>query len=373
MRRAGITAVHRWVGLTAGLIIVFLALTGGSIVFAPRTATVASCTHPMPVDRMISAAASAHPSAKATYVYLYGAPDAAAMVRFKDQYQVYLDPCSARVVAQQSRYGGIFGTMESLHKFRFIDPHAGMIVIGSAALALALFLVWGGLMLWWPRRNGTLAINMCLKGRARALNAHMTLGLYASIVVFVVSATAVPLSLHWARSLMFTATRSVDLTDEAALPALPQKLGAAHGRISMESAWRETQRFFPGAYQWASLRVPKNGEPIEAGVVAQNAPHGEARSYVYLDPRDGSVVSLRPYGKLNLGSKLYYWALALHTGRAGGFVVQLLLLLGMLALAVVAYFGLESFIRKRVLVRSARLQAERHILHQSKHSHEVQI
>ncbi len=362
--RSAMATIHRWVGLTVGVVAVYLALTGAWIVLRPvldpvtypQLLVVPSCSSPLPIDTLAAAARTFHPHGKLTYLYRYGSQTASTMVRFSDTDQVYVDPCNGKVLGDQPRYGGLYGTVESLHKFRFLPSDTAFLIIGTTSLVLATLLVLGGLFVWWPRRNGawkpTFPFERRLTGRALALRLHTTMGVYASAIIFIVALTAVPLSLGWAKSALFAATRSTDMTEDGhhAVPVAKPGDAATHA-ITMQSAWQTARALVPGPMRWASVHYPGKSGPIEIGIVPQNAPHAEARSYVYVDPHTGKVLEFNPYATLNAGSKLYYWALALHTGHAGGVVVQLVMLVGMLGVAAIGYTGIESLLRKTLLRR----------------------
>jgi uncharacterized iron-regulated membrane protein len=361
--RDALARVHRWFGLTAGIVAVYLALTGSWIVLRPvldpvtypHLLVTAPCTNPLPVDTLAAAARAYHPKGKITYVYLYGSPTSSTMVRFSDADQVYVDPCSAKVLGHQPRYGGLYGTVESLHKLRFMPAVTAMPIIGSVSLFLAVVLVGGGLFVWWPLRNGvwrpTLRFDRRLKGRGLALRLHTTVGVYASAIIFIVASTAVPLSLGWAKNALFAITHSVDMTEDAHRPSIatPAHNDATPSKaIPMQRALDETRHLVSGPFLWASIHYPAKGDPIEVGIVLKGATHADARNYVFVDSRSGAILEFRPWATLNAGSKLYYWALALHTGRVGGIAVQLLMLAAMIGVIAIGYTGVESFLRKKL-------------------------
>jgi ferredoxin-NADP reductase len=364
--RSGVTQVHRWTGLTIGLLAIFLAVTGGWIVLRPildpvtypQLMVIPACTKPLPVDSLAAAARTLHPKGRLDYVWFYDSSTSSTMVRFSDGDQVYVDTCSGRVLGHQARYGGLYGTVEALHRFKFMDIKPGMLIIGWTSLLLAVLLVLGGLFLWWPRRasawKSAVKLNRRLNGRAFSLNLHTTTGVYASVVVFVVALTAVPLSLGWAKSALYVMTGSAELTNtRERVAALPKKKHAPkHGksasakRIPMQVAWAEARGLVPGALRWASIRYPLKNQPIEIALSEQRFPHSDARSYVYVDSRTAKVLDFRAYETRSAGEKLYLWMLALHTGHFGGVFVQVLMLLGMIAVPVMGYTGIESFVRK---------------------------
>jgi len=360
--RSAFIRVHRWAGLTVGLLAVFLAVTGGWIVLRPlldlltypQLLVIPSCAKPLTVDALAAAARTVHPQGAVVYVYLYPSPTASTMVRFSDADQVYVEGCSGKVLGRQAHYGGLYGTAEGLHRFLFMDAAVGMPIIGTAALVLAVLMAAGGLYLWWPRRKSAwrsaLTLNPRLKGAAFAFKLHTTIGAYTGAIVFVVALTAVPLSLGWARAALFSLTATTDMTESASRAAAARthhKAAASGPVIPMQTAWEEARGKIGGPLLWGSVRYPVKGSPIEVAMVEQGAPHTEARSLVYIDPGTGRIVDFHPWSTLNAGTKLYYWLLALHTGHFGGVFVQCLMLVGMIGVAALGYTGIESFLRKQ--------------------------
>lgn len=342
-----VTWIHRWTALVVGIIVVFLAVTGAGMVFRsqlesrinPGLLRIAPCRQPRAVDSIVAAARLVHP-AKVTDVFLYGASDASTMVRFADNDQVYVDGCTGRVLGQQPRYGGFFGSLESLHKGRFAK-RAGKLAARTGAFGLAALLTLG-LIAWWPRRKRALTFNPRLRGRALALNVHMTIGAYASIVLLLSAATAIPISLGWS-------------PEKRLAPALARRFEDPPS-ITLERNWRAARSVMPQAFRWASIQVPRSERPMEITIVAANAPHDEAHTAVYVDPRNARVLAFYPYDKLDAATKLRFWMLAAHTGRAGGPLVESLLFLGMIAVPVLAYAGVDSFVRS---LAKKRTNAER--------------
>ncbi|HEY2474282.1 MAG TPA: PepSY-associated TM helix domain-containing protein [Candidatus Cybelea sp.] len=331
-----VTWIHRWTGLAVGIIVVFLAVTGAAMVFRaqlearidPGLLTIAPCSQSRSLDSIVAAARSAH-RGKVSDVFLYGSPVASTMVRFADNDQIYVDGCTARVLGEQARYAGFFGSLESLHKGRFAK-RAGKLAARTGAFGLAALLILG-IFAWWPRRKRALAFNPQLRGRALVLNVHTTLGAYASIALLVAAATAIPISLGWS-------------PEKNLVPALPKRFHDPPA-VTFERDWRAARSAIPQAFRWASIRVPRTQRPMEIVIVTASAPHDEAHSFVYVDPRNARVLASYPYDKLDAATKLRFWLLAVHTGRAGGPLVESLLFLGMIAVPALAYTALDSFVR----------------------------
>jgi uncharacterized iron-regulated membrane protein len=145
--------VHRWTGLTVGLVIVMLAVTAGILVFRAQLEPVVAkplfaigrCSTPAPLDLVTANALQAHPSAKVDDIRIRPGGDGPTLVRFLDREMLYVDPCSGRVLGEQNKYGGLFGLPEKLHRFKFIDGETGTVADGTITAVFLVALIFAGL------------------------------------------------------------------------------------------------------------------------------------------------------------------------------------------------------------------------------------
>jgi uncharacterized iron-regulated membrane protein len=108
--RNGILRVHRWTGLTVGLIAVYLALTGLAIVFRPQLEPFAdralrevpACSTRLPLDDLIARARAERPGAKLLQVESFEGGYGATIVRFTDQQGVYVKSSARRIAGADS-------------------------------------------------------------------------------------------------------------------------------------------------------------------------------------------------------------------------------------------------------------------------------
>ena len=349
-----VTVTHRWVGLTFGWLILLTALTGATLAFRPQLEravypgmmTVRPCADPRPIDALVDAARAARGGVAALYIRGFGQSDAAYRVRFANNETVYVDPCTTQVVGDQNRYAGLFGTLELLHTLHF-SP-LGSALVGYDALIFAILIVGGGLVLLWPivRRNPrrALTLDRRLEGRAWNLSVHRTVALIVSPVLLAIALTGAPQALGWLEKGLYTLT-GTEMTE----PPLAQ---AGARRVSLEAAYSAARRLAPFA-QEILVHIPaKPREAFEIYMIAADAPHANARSYLYLDPVTGEVLRYIPYARSSLGSKIFYWAVSLHSGAVGGPIGRLILLAAAAAVVLLAYTGMRSYLRGRARVRT---------------------
>ena len=345
--------LHTWTGLVIGIVLVFMAATGIGQALRPRLEKVVQarllkvepCSARVPLDTLVTNARVANPKGGAlTLLRLSDDADASSHVRFSDGNWVYLNPCSGAVLGIEHRYGGLFGTIDALHRFRYVPN--GSIVTGTCTLAFAVLLIIGGAVLWWPSTlrgvRRTLTVDSRLGGRAYLLSLHRSVGFYTGVILLFSSLTGLPHAFQWVQNALYTVTGSP-------LPAPTPRIEAPKGlaRLPIEQLWRRVQALVPGSATVLVDYPKKAREAIVFELVAHDAPHPAARSYVTLDPYTGKLIDYTPYAANSAGHKLYLWVLSLHAGQVGGLFVQLLLIAAALCVPVMAYTGLVAYLRRK--------------------------
>ena len=358
IQRTHLLTVHRWVGLSAGLVIVVMAITGAGIVFRSRLEpivdrqllSVPACHERVPLDILVERAAVARPDATLDYVRILAGSAAttrtpATLIRYTDQKFIYFNPCTGEVVGQRERYGGIFGMLEQIHRFRWL--RGGSVVVGTCVAAFALALILLGAYLWWPQmRRGwrrALAFDVNLGGSARRLNRHKTVGIYAGIIVLVSALTGLPQSFDWYRNAIYRIVGS-------APPAhLPQSIAAhATKRLSVQEYWERAQALVPDPTDTLLHFPHKSNDPVDIYMIGRDAPHPNARSLLALDAYTGAPLNFTPYAQSSAGHKLYFWTLSWHTGLVGGWIGQLVLFGGALSIPYLAWTGIGNYLRRKL-------------------------
>lgn len=353
--RKQLVALHTWSGLAVGLVLAFLALSAAGFVLRPvlqRTfygylLAVPPCHHRLPLDRLAAAARGIHPRGSLQDIEVTPTDTSSVAVQFSDDDLVYVDPCSGATLGTQNEYGGLFGFFDGLHRFRFIQN--GRQIAGTCnALFLSLLLV-AGLVLWWPRAGQSLksaaTFNPRLPGTARTMSLHKFIGIYSLFALLIISLTALPLSFQPVRDVIGWVVGSSPV-----IPPPPQSTFQRGGRrISMQEAWVRSRQAFPDAVS-VSIRYPQAPQdPISLELLERDAPHSEAKSYLYLDAHSGAVLRRAPYATdMPLGRKVYVYLLALHSGLVGGLPYQLLLLVACLGMPIQVYSGLSPYIRRKL-------------------------
>jgi uncharacterized iron-regulated membrane protein len=351
--RPTLLVLHRWAGLTAGVLLMLVALTGLAMVFRPQLEpalerslhAVGECGTRQPMDDLVARSRAVHPAGAIRQLEIAQAGRGVTVVRYADNQGVYVDPCEGRVLGTQDRWGGLFGTIELVHRWRFLgNVDVAETVAGTFSVILWLMAV-GGLIVWWPttKRQWKSAwkLKLKLKGHAFELNLHRTYGAWAAIVILATTAASWTFVFDWARNAVYAVTASSPPAKK------PRSQAAAGPPAPWESLFARTLATVPNAGDVTLIAPKKPGDAVEATVIERDAPHPNARTTVYLDARSAAVLRHDPYATASRGYKVYRWLASLHMGYIGGVFGQVLLFAGVLAVPVLGYTGIRSYLRRR--------------------------
>ncbi len=327
----------------------------------------APCPSPRGPDELLALARAAHPGPPVVALRLPLDAARPAIVRFTDNEVAYLDACAGRVLGVETRYGGLFGRLEQLHKLTYwtqagwdkIIPGQAThtLITGSVAALFATLLIVVGVALWWPGRGGSwrraLTLDRRLSGRALMFKLHSTVAFWISAVAIASALTGLTYAFDWPRTAVAAITGSVQ-PEAKQVSAVPADGGK---RLPLDAAWTQARLAMP---ELASADIFPPRQPRDAvriRGIERGAPHPHAFSTLFLDAYDGHRLAFRPYASLDTAAKAIGWAHALHTGEVGGPVAQILLTLGALGTLVSIYAGFSSYIRKLAFRRGERAAA----------------
>ena len=215
-----IRKIHLVMGLTSGLVIVLLGISGCILAFETdiRNATedfrfVENQNKPyLPPSILKTAAEKASNSHKAFSIE-YPARNRAALVSFyydsKNQI-VFLDPYSGKVLKQKNMKEDFFRIVLDGHNYMWLPPQVGQPIIASATLVFVVMMI-SGIFLWWPRVNGARAQRFAIKWRARwrrrNYDLHNVLGFYMTWIAIFIALTGLVFGFQWfSRSLYWVAS-----------------------------------------------------------------------------------------------------------------------------------------------------------------------
>ena len=359
--------LHLTAGVTAGLVILLMSVTGvllaferQIVAFAQRdlraTAADAAKT-PLPLSRVVATAAGAVPDAKPSNMIVRSDALAPVAVAFGRERTLFVNPYTGIILGEGStRVRGFFEANRNLHRWMAMKGEGrerGKAITGAANLTF-LFIVLSGLVIWIPRRRTRTGFRNAalfrrgLRGRARDLNWHHVLGIWAFLPLVAIVFSGVVISYPWATRLVYRAFGST--------PPNPQPPGGERsggGKLDLTlldpvatAARSEAGRVAPG-WQSLSIRLPLSAKgPIAVAVDEGNGARPDLRSQLLIDPKTARFVEHKTYAQQEGGQQARSWLRWIHTGEAGGITGQFVAMLASAAAVVLVYTGLALALRR---------------------------
>jgi uncharacterized iron-regulated membrane protein len=367
--------LHWALGLTAGLVLALMGLTGALMsyeeavtAFANRDRlTVQAAERPALTPAALAAriGAQAH-GPKVDALTLSDDPGASVLVRFaRDPAtrvrppSVYADPYDGTVLGPM-RLETAFATVRELHRWLLLPGGSkgwGRTITGACLWALLAFLATG-LYLRWPqihRWRIWLKPHLARPGRARWWSLHAVAGTWLVPVYLVIALTGLTWSYPWFKD-GATALLAGDL--EAAKPARaanrpegrgrPADADAAASGTSLDRAWAAFRAGEGRAAGSAAVILPgADAKAIRIRWLPRGIDAPSARNEARYDAATGALVSAEHAADLPLGRRLVENMLEVHRGRFFGDVVALLFCLAALAMPGFAATGLTLYVLRR--------------------------
>jgi len=369
--------LHWILGLSAGLVLALMGLTGASLSFedeilvllnpAIRQVVPQGDTVPSPpeLQRRIQ---SVFPERRIAGLYWSAEPRDAARVAFAAESTPgarkpgrprlswqFVDPYDGRLLGTEDDQRGhaTLHFLEDLHR-KLALGDTGKAVTGFAALVL-VFMALSGLYLRWPRRlqawRSLFRINWRLRGRPFVWNLHGVAGTWLMLLFLTSALTGLFWSYDWYKDAVFKLTGTPKPSREA-----PRLEAPATGPLALDAVWAAFGRE-AGAVRIATVIWPaKADEAVEVRYLAADAPHDRAFGRVVLHPVTAAVLLHEAYARKPAGGQLVSSLFSLHSGSFFGLPGRLLMMLAALAMPGFALTGWMLYLgRRRVTGNSIRL------------------
>ncbi|MDV2987351.1 UNVERIFIED_CONTAM: PepSY-associated TM helix domain-containing protein [Methylobacteriaceae bacterium AG10] len=358
--------LHWALGLTAGLVLALMGVTGALMSYEEAITALANRDRvevaaapdrpPLAPSALAARIEAQRPGQRVAALTLSGDPGRSAVARFaRDRAggerpaTVYADPTDGTVLGPV-RLEAFFATVRALHRWLLIPGEGkgwGRTITGLCAIALLVFLATG-LYLRWPGRHGWrvwLRPNLARPGRARWWSLHAVAGTWL-LPVYAVAALS---GLWWSFD-GYRAGATWLLTGQA--PKERSEARAAdrradrtvpEGRPAIDAAWAAFSATH--AADHATLTLP--GPEAATIRIRWTTPDAVLRNEATYDARTGVPLGDQRAAASSLGRRIADNMLEVHRGRFFGAPAALLFCLAALALPGFFATGLTLYALRR--------------------------
>lgn len=336
--RPALLKVHRWVALSAGLLLMLNALTGLVLLggrpldemLHPLLFKVRPLASRVALEDIRQALRAEFPTQGLT-IWPGREPDDAMVVNVRDdkgwEGRVFIDPYTGLRLGVRDRSGLNLDGLFELHS-SLLSGKTGKGALGILALCMAVMFL-SGLAMWWPLRWGQ-AFTVVLSGaRIRALfDLHRVGGATLGLWVLVCVATGGLLAYRPATQWINQAAGAAPL--EA--PKVPKSPPATAKPPTLDALAAVADAAVPAGETHAITLPAKPGEAVRIRKKLADDPHPIGLTAVWLNPRSGELLRIDRWDALPPGDRMFAWVYPLHSGQLAGAIGVVITAVGGLSL-----------------------------------------
>ncbi len=210
--KKAIGKIHLWLGLSSGLVVFIIAITGCIYAFQEE---ISNLTQPyrfvqaqdkpfLPPSQLQSIALTELPGKQVHALMYQGKERAAKAIFYSDEddyyYMVYINQYTGQILKVSDENRTFFRFILDGHFYLWMPHEVGHVVVASATLIFAIIVITG-LILWWPKnkagRKQRFSIKWDAKWRRKNYDLHNVLGFYVLALALVFAITGLVWGFEW--------------------------------------------------------------------------------------------------------------------------------------------------------------------------------
>ena len=366
--------LHWFFGITAGLVLALMGITGAMVSFQDELLNLLNPSV-LKVEKLDSGVlppaelvrkVEAIEGKQVSMLWVGVDSDSAARIFFtpppgerRGQLR-YVDPYTGEYQGDANGQG-FFNLMLQLHRFLAIGQ-TGRQITGACTLMLIFFCL-SGLYLRWPRKalnwRAWLTLDWAKKGRSFNWDLHAVAGTWCMIFYLMAALTGLSWSYEWYnKSLqkLFSDTPPHEQQRKGGR-GQPGPAGPAP-TADYEAIWASLQKAAGPGLSLNNVRMPPvAGQPATVFYLLKNSPHERAFNQIVLDPATGVIKKHERYDDKSYKAQLLSSIYALHVGSYWGLTGRILVTVASLTMPLFFITGWLLYLdrrRKKRQVKQAR-------------------
>jgi len=377
--------IHLWIGLTAGLLIALVGLSGSLIIFIediarwengdilfPADAPAEIDIRPEQIDRWIQSALDAYPQVEHVEVIEY--PDAGHIpatiptlishIESEDgthkHFLIGVNPATDQLTGATVLEDGIWVLLVFFH-FSLLVPF-GFEGVCWATL-FAFLSVLSGLVLWWPRAawrhwKNALRFPTGLRGKTQQLRLHNAAGVYLLIPMAIALFTGLYIvKAHWFDPALSKISQDRSIPFEMEEEDEDHEHEHVPPKVAPGEALTIAMREHPGLILRQMMLATEEGKPHMISLMPRGWDPRKGHTQLWIDSETGAVLSGWKGEEASALETLKSSSVAWHEDLGLGWFGEVLVFLSGLALPVLYVTGFILW-RKRVGGRKRKASTE---------------
>lgn len=382
--------IHWFLGITAGLILSLMGVTGAIYSYEQEIlkwmnpesyqVQVEQTTKLTPAE-IYTHFQQVQPDYKINSISIAKDPAASSSINIakegsKRGQNILINPYSAEELPKV-KGREFFQFVQQLHRNLTVGP-VGKQITGACTLIL-IFFVLSGIYLRWPKRHSFkqwFAIKPQLKGRNFIWDLHAVVGTWVIIFYLILACTGLFWSYDWWRGGMYkvlgverpqpqqqaqpraNATNPTQLNAASSAPSAEQKpsenkktknnIDAAQIQLALNQAWHHFPQQLGRDYSNITFNVPKQANAeIDINFVDAIPQHERARNTATFNYQNTKITTLQLYADKKLNEKIMSSMLPVHRGSFFGPIYQFMVMLASLMMPLFFITGWMLYLKRR--------------------------
>jgi len=347
--------LHLYLGLASAIFLLILSFTGAIIGFEqeiprwlhPNLFYVKPAVRTLPEAQLIQNVEQKFAPAHVRSIIFSRKPDFAQLMLLpanngdvRASTRVFVNPYTGAVLGSLAGQTTDEKVLQDLHSFhlRIGLGDTGKLIV-SIAGAVLIFEILFGFVLWWRLKRAT--IRLSGSWFRVFFDAHNAIGIYASLLLLLISITGVVIGFDFFEPLIFKVTHSEPLVQRRVPNSTPI---AGANPISPDQAIDVARKAMPEGIP-AGMQLPPGhkGAYLVQMRTEETAP--AVHSFVVVDQYSGNVLGMQKF-KSSLGYRVIRFNRSVHTGDILGFWGHLIMSLTSVVLIVMVLTGIVIWWKK---------------------------
>ncbi|MET0394884.1 MAG: PepSY-associated TM helix domain-containing protein [Chitinophagaceae bacterium] len=371
--KKAIGKIHLWLGLSSGLIVLFLGITGCILAFEVEIRNMSESYRHVAVRNTaylppssLKAIAEKHLHSKKALGIEYPGRDEAAVAAYYDEtsYELlYLDPYTGEVLKRKNMNRDFFRIVVDGHYYLWLPPHIGQPIVASATLIFLVMMITG-LILWWPRnkaaRKQRFSIKWKAKWRRKNYDLHNVLGFYMTWIAIFIAITGLVFGFQWFAKSVYWVTSGGQAMVDHEHPVSDSTKTAVYTSMA-DHLWQEHARTSRPGESVAVYFANKPADPVE--VIVNHRPGTYYNcDYYHYDQYTGKELTATgsyagKFSEAKLADKIVRMNYDIHVGAVLGLPGKILAFFASLVAASLPVTGFYIWWGRRKKNKSVALKA----------------
>lgn len=288
--------IHLWLGLSSGLVVLFMGVTGCILAFereiemltVPEQYVSPQENNFLP-SSVIYKIATAKLPGKVAHSVTYGSKNRAAVVTFYHDdpeyyYLAYINPYSGKVLLVKNMADDFFRIVIDGHFYLWLPHDIGRPIIASATLIFVVMMITG-IILWWPKnkaaRKQRFSVKWNAKWRRVNYDMHNVIGFYMSWIAIFIAISGLVMGFQWvSKSVYWVASGGKQPVAFYEPVSKARKLAAT---VPVEDRLYEKMKMLYPAVETIEVHFPDNDTAAISGAANPDASTYWKVDYRYFD------------------------------------------------------------------------------------------